>query len=40
MAEQIIDLMSKTPTNAVFFDRLKGWLEVFEKGGYSLGGRS
>ena len=39
MTEQIIALMSKTNSNADFFDRLKGWLEVFEKEGYTLGGK-
>ena len=39
MAEQVISLMSKTSTNLEFFDRLKGWLAVFEKGGYTLGGK-
>ena len=39
MAEQVISLMSKTSTNLEFFDRLKGWLAVFEKEGYTLGGK-
>ena len=39
MAEQIIDLMSKTGDNAEFFERLKGWLAVFEKEGYTFGGK-
>ncbi len=37
MYEQLIDLMSKTASNAEFFSRLKGWLAVYEKEGYSLG---
>ena len=39
MAEQLIDLMSKTATNAEFFEKLKGWIGVFEKDGFSLGGK-
>ncbi len=39
MAEQIISLMHKTRDNAEFFERMKGWVAVFEKGGYSLGGK-
>ncbi|MBR0368309.1 MAG: transcription termination factor Rho, partial [Clostridia bacterium] len=39
MTEQIIGLMSKTSTNAEFFEKLKGWLAVFEKEGYTLGGK-
>ena len=39
MAEQIIELMSKTATNAEFFERLKGWIGVFEKEGFTLGGK-
>ena len=37
MAEQIIALMSRTRDNADFFQRLKGWLAVAEKEGYSVG---
>ena len=37
MYEQLIELMTKTSTNAEFFTRLKGWLAVYEKEGYSLG---
>ncbi len=37
MYEQLIDLMSKTASNAEFFSKLKGWLAVYEKEGYSLG---
>ena len=39
MAEQIISLMNKTRDNAEFFEKMKGWVAVFEKGGYSLGGK-
>ena len=39
MTEQIIGLMSKTTNNADFFNRLKGWLDIFEKEGYTLGGK-
>jgi len=37
MYEQLIDLMAKTASNAEFFNKLKGWLAVYEKEGYSLG---
>jgi len=37
MYEQLIDLMTKTASNAEFFSKLKGWLAVYEKGGYTLG---
>ncbi len=37
MYEQLIELMTKTSDNADFFTRLKGWLAVYEKDGYSLG---
>ncbi|MBR6889685.1 MAG: transcription termination factor Rho, partial [Clostridia bacterium] len=37
MYESLIDLMSKTSSNAEFFTKLKGWLAVVEKDGYSLG---
>ncbi len=37
MYEQLIELMTKTSNNADFFARLKGWLAVYEKEGYSLG---
>ena len=39
MAEQIISLISKTTTNAEFFEKMKGWVAVFEKEGYTLGGK-
>ncbi len=39
MTEQIIGLMGKTSSNAEFFEKLKGWLAVFEKEGYTLGGK-
>lgn len=39
MTEQIIGLMGKTSTNAEFFEKLRGWLAVFEKEGYTLGGK-
>ena len=37
--EQLISLMEKTSTNADFFRRLKGWMAVYEKEGYTLGGK-
>ena len=39
MPEQIISLISKTATNAEFLEKLKGWVAVFEKEGYTLGGK-
>ncbi len=39
MYEQLVDLMTKTNSNAEFFDKLKGWLAAMEKGGYSNGNR-
>ena len=39
MTEQIISLMGKTGTNAEFYEKMKGWIAVFEKEGYSLGGK-
>lgn len=37
--EQMIELMEKTRTNADFIARIKGWVAVWEKEGYTLGGR-
>jgi len=37
MYEQLIDLLTKTACNAEFFGKLKGWLAVYEKEGYTLG---
>ena len=34
MAEELIGLMAKTANNAEFFQRLKGWMSVYEKEGY------
>ncbi len=38
-AEQLIGMMEKTPNNAEFFKRLKGWLAIYEKEGYTYSGR-
>ena len=35
-AEQLIAMLEKTNSNADFFARLKGWMTVFEKEGFSL----
>ena len=35
-AEQLISLMEKTRTNLEFFQKLKGWLNVCEKDGFSM----
>ena len=37
--EQLISLMEKTANNVDFFRRLKGWMAVYEKEGFTLGGR-
>ena len=38
--EQLIGLMEKTTDNADFFRRLKGWITVYEKDGFTMGGKS
>ena len=35
-AEQLIGMMEKTNSNADFFTRLKGWMAVFEKEGFTI----
>ena len=35
-AEQLIGMMEKTSSNADFFTRLKGWMAVFEKEGFTM----
>ena len=35
-AEQLISMMEKTSSNADFFNRLKGWMAVFEKEGFTM----
>ena len=37
--EQLISLMEKTSSNEDFFRRLKGWISVYEKEGYTMGGK-
>ena len=37
--EQLIELMEKTRTNAEFIARMKGWAAIWQKEGYTLGGR-
>ncbi len=37
--EQLISMLAKTPSNDVFFVRLKEWMALWEKEGYSLNGR-
>ena len=37
--EQLIELMEKTRTNAEFITRMKGWAAIWQKEGYTLGGR-
>lgn len=36
-AEQLISLMEKTKTNGEFFQKLKAWLNVCEKDGFTMG---
>ena len=38
--EQLISLMEKTTDNADFFRRLKGWITVYAKDGFTMGGKS
>ena len=35
-AEQLISLIEKTKTNEEFFQKLKGWLSVYEKEGFKM----
>ena len=35
--EQLISMLAKTTNNDEFFDRLQGWLNIWEKQGYSAG---
>lgn len=37
--EQLISMLAKTSSNESFFIRLKEWVAIWEKEGYSLGGR-
>lgn len=37
--EQLIGMMDKTSDNHEFFRRLKGWIAIYEKEGYTYGGR-
>ena len=36
VTEQLISMLSKTPTNDVFLDKLKSWLNVWDKEGYNF----
>ena len=38
-AENLIGMLDKTASNRDFFQRLKGWLAVYEKDGYTYSGR-
>ena len=38
-AEQLIGMLEKTSDNQAFFRRLKGWMAVYEKEGYTYSGR-
>ena len=35
--EQFISMLDKTATNEEFLQKLKGWLSIYEKEGYSTG---
>ena len=37
VTEQFIGMLDKTETNEEFLQRLKGWLSIYEKEGYSTG---
>lgn len=39
-AELLIDLMGKSTNNEDFLSRIKGWATMYEKDGYTLGGRN
>jgi transcription termination factor Rho len=36
VTEQLISMLNKTPTNDVFLDKLKSWLNVWDKEGYNF----
>ena len=38
--DQMLSMMMKTATNEDFFKRLKDWMRIWEKDGYSMGGSS
>lgn len=38
-AEQLLSMLERTRTNTEFFQRLKEWLLLWEKEGYTVGGR-
>ena len=38
-AENLIGMLDKTSSNREFFQRLKGWMAVYEKDGYTYSGR-
>ena len=37
VTEQLISMLEKTATNEEFVARLKGWMNVYEKDGYTTG---
>ena len=37
VTEQLIGMLEKTATNEEFVARLKGWMNVYEKDGYTSG---
>ena len=38
-AEQLIGMIEKTGNNQDFFKRLKSWMSIYEKDGYTMSGR-
>ena len=38
VTEQLIGMMDKAETNKEFLERLKRWISLYERGGYSSGG--
>jgi len=39
-AEQLISMLEKAPDNEVFLSRLKGFVSIWEKDGYTVGGKN
>lgn len=39
-AEQLISMLDKAPNNEVFLGRLKGFVNIWEKDGYTVGGKN
>ncbi len=39
-AEQLVGMLAKTPSNNEFFNKLKDWMRIWEKDGYSFGSKN